>query len=52
MGEEFSSERHGTIFDSLRRSMERKFKNNILSSFIRYMNLTHELPVGKYSEEK
>ena len=32
--------------------MARRFKTIVLSSFIRYMKLTHELPVGKYRDQK
>ena len=30
----------------------RRFKTNVLSRFICYMNLTHDHPVGKDSDEK
>ena len=52
MGEEFSSERHGIIFGSLRKRITKRFKTNVLSSFIRYMKLTHDLSVWKDSNEK
>ena len=52
MGEKFNSERHGIIFDSLRRRMARRFKTNDLSSFICYMKVVHEFPVGKDSDER
>ena len=52
MRERFRSERHGIIFEYLRKSMTRLFKTNVLNRFIRYMKLTHRLSVGKYSDEK
>ena len=52
MGEKFNSERHGIIFDSLRRRMVRQFKTNVLSSFICYMKVVHDFPVGKDSDER
>ena len=42
MGEKFISERHGIIFDYLRRRMSRRFKTNVLSSFNRYIKLFHD----------
>ena len=48
MGEDFSSERHGTLFDSLMNRITRQFKTNILNRFIRYTNLIHGLSVRKY----
>ena len=42
MGEKFISERHGIIFDYLRRRMSRQFKTNVLSSFNRYIKLFHD----------
>ena len=50
MGDKFSSESHGTIFDSLRRRMARRFKTNVLSRFIRYMKVIHDFPVDKDSD--
>ena len=52
MEENFSSERHDIIFDSLRKRMARRFKTNIVNSFILYMKSTHGLSVGKYIDEK
>ena len=52
MGEKFNSERHGIIFDSLRRRMLRRFKTNVLSSFIRYMTVVHDLTAEKDGDER
>ena len=52
MGEDFISERHGIVFGSLRKRMTRRFKTSVLNSFIRYMNFTHGVSVGKDSGEK
>ena len=52
MLEKHFSERHGIIFDSLRRRMVRKFKTDVLSSFIRYIKVVHEFPVEKNSDER
>ena len=41
MGGGFISERHGIVFESLRKRVNRRFKTNVLNSFIRYMNFTH-----------
>ena len=51
LGEEFISESQGIIFDYLRKKMTRRLKTNVLSSFIRCMNLTHDLLVVKHSDE-
>ena len=52
MREKFRSERHGIIFEYLRKSMMRRFNTNFLNSFICYIKLTHGLSVEKYSGEK
>ena len=46
------SERHGIIFESLRKRMTRRFKTNTLNDFIRYMNFTHVISLEKDSDEK
>ena len=48
----FRSESHGISFDSLRKSIMRLFKTNVLNSVIHYMNLTRGLSVGKDIYEK
>ena len=52
MGETFSSERHGIIFDSLMRRMARRFRTNVLSSFIRYMTVVYDLTAEKDGDER
>ena len=51
MGDKFSSEMNGIIFDYLRRRMARRFKTNVLSRFIHYMNVVYDFPVGRDSYE-
>ena len=52
MGGGFISERHGILFESLMKRMTSLFKTNFLNSFIRYMEFSHGVSVGKDSYEK
>ena len=48
----FISERHGIIYYSIMKRKSRRFKTNVLSSFIRYMKSFHKFTVGKDSDER
>ena len=47
MGKDFISERHGIVFESLRKRMTSQFKTKFFNSFIRYMRFTYGNSVGK-----